>query len=278
MSDRINNSVKKNINTIIKKTRFIKNIIFIKKEIKKIFRIHNFAVLRKILIVQVIAQKKKKLTMSQMKINKMSGLKKKRFFIIEKKKFNQCLRVIFRQKKKKLLNVSFDSKYYSVYIQHFLNMFLKQGKKSYTESVYKNLLILHKQTNMQFILNIFKVIKYLQFFLLLKGYRYKVGRGVLKIRYFLMPITIYRQFFLSFFYFYLGIKKRVDISYCNKIFLEFFHLLYLRENNALTIITNLYTLAQQSRMFIPKKKRIFFQRKKVKKVRLRLQPGQISKL
>jgi hypothetical protein len=76
-----------------------------------------------------------------------------------------------------------------------------------------------------------------------------------------------RQYFLSFFYFLAGVKKRADVCYYNKVFLEFFQLIFFDENLALETITHLYTLAQQSRMFVPKKKRVFFKRSStVKKI------------
>jgi len=76
-----------------------------------------------------------------------------------------------------------------------------------------------------------------------------------------------RQYFLSFFYFLSGVKKRADVCYYNKVFLEFFQLIFFDENFALEIITHLYILAQQSRMFVPKKKRVFFKRSStVKKI------------
>jgi hypothetical protein len=170
-------------------------------------------------------------------------------------------------KKSYLNKFNKDNKNNVLYVQHFLNLFLQDGKGYFAEILYKNFLTIHKHNKIHFLLNLFKIVRYLQFFLLLKGYRYKVGRGVIKIRYFLTPVSILRQYFLSFFYFLAGVKKRADVCYYNKVFLEFFQLIFFDENFALETITHLYTLAQQSRMFVPKKKRVFLKRSStVKKV------------
>lgn len=178
----------------------------------------------------------------------------------KKKKYSGFLLAKSLQKRSYFGVMRQDSKTNISYIQHYLNMFLQGGKGYQIEILYKRLLAIHKQYKINFLLNLFIVIRYLQFFLLLKGYRYRVGRGVVKVRHFLTPISVLRQYFLSFFYILAGVKKRREACYHNRVFLEFFQLIFFGESQALQVISNLYLLAQQARMFIPSKKRILFKR------------------
>lgn len=160
----------------------------------------------------------------------------------------------------------FEFKIY--YMTHFFNLFIKNGRRCYVNFVQRNLILLHKQAKSKIIFGLYKLIYLLQFALLLKGYRYKVGRGVIKHRYFLTPISILRQIFLSFFYFKSGLKKHQYGFFLNNFLLEFYKLIYFEENNSIYLINNLYDLAYQSRMFTAKQKKKRLKKKFKSKLRM----------
>jgi hypothetical protein len=229
------------------------NTFFLKTEKTKLFQKTKKKVLLKITLFKknliINGKSNQKFEKQQ---NKISVSEKKEFF------FKQRLiyKIRFNKKKKKTIFL-----YKTFYIKHFLNLFITRGQRFYVDFLYKNLIFLHKQENSNIIRSIYKLIYLLQFSLLLKGYRYKVGRGVIKYRYFLTPVSILRQMFLSFFYFKTGLKKQKNSVYLNKLLIELYRLIYFEENYGLIIINNLYDLAYQSRMFTPKPKKKRFKPK-----------------
>jgi len=106
----------------------------------------------------------KKTLLVENKLPKKQIKKQTKCCLLKKKKYGESIVLQTFLIKLYLNKFHKDKKNNIVYVQHFLNLFLQGGKGYFAESLYKNFLIIHKHNKTHFLLNLFKIIRFLQFF------------------------------------------------------------------------------------------------------------------
>ena len=207
-----------------------------------------------------IFQKKIKLTTITFKNNKLQFLSKlcnlkqtlkiKNTFHFKSLYLDSLSKYIVKKKR-------FGDYYYKInFIKLFWAKLIKSGQSF---NILKVLFYLHKDLKQDFIQNFYIFLFLLDFSILLKPNRYRIGRNKLKITYSLEPLQhkyCFRHWLFSFYCFQKGINLGTTSGDLNKTILkEFFFISNFKSSPTIKVMSDLYKLAYMFKVFIPKKLR-----------------------